>query len=391
MIRWHLITPEYPPQRGGVGDYTHCLAHAFAEAGDEVHVWCPPSPGRPPSGSGVQVYDDAGNFDRRGLRRLNSALDRCLSPRRLFIQWVPHGYSRRAMNIQFCLWVWSRARRGDEIDLMIHEAFLDFRLNAWRQDAVAVVQRVMLIILLRAASRVWISIPKWEQVVTPYALGRRIPLRWLPVISNIPVSNSPAAVDALRRRYAPDERLIVGHFGTFGAHIRPLLTAILPELLKREPKVILLLTGQHSKNFGDELVQLHPELSGAIVTTGRLEAESLSYHLSACDLMLQPYPDGISSRRGTAMAVLAHGRPMVTTLGHLSGDFWRESGAICAVPNTDTEAFLSAAQALIGNAESRQKLGRAAGAFYHERFDLQKVVATLSSRKRASIDAVLRP
>ena len=44
-----------------------------------------------------------------------------------------------------------------------------------------------------------------------------------------------------------------------------------------------------------------------------LANEEVSVHLSACDLMIQPYPDGISARRTSAMAALAHERPVVTT------------------------------------------------------------------------------
>ena len=49
MTRWHLVTSEYPPDIGGVSDYTAQLARALAGAGDEVHVWCP-GEARPPAG-----------------------------------------------------------------------------------------------------------------------------------------------------------------------------------------------------------------------------------------------------------------------------------------------------------------------------------------------------
>ena len=37
----HIITPEYPPQPGGVSDYTAQVAEGLAQEGEEVHVWCP--------------------------------------------------------------------------------------------------------------------------------------------------------------------------------------------------------------------------------------------------------------------------------------------------------------------------------------------------------------
>jgi hypothetical protein len=37
---WRLVTGEYPPQHGGVGDYSAQLAAGLAREGHEVHVWC---------------------------------------------------------------------------------------------------------------------------------------------------------------------------------------------------------------------------------------------------------------------------------------------------------------------------------------------------------------
>jgi len=39
--RWAILTGEYPPQPGGVSDYTRLVAEGLAVGGDEVHVWAP--------------------------------------------------------------------------------------------------------------------------------------------------------------------------------------------------------------------------------------------------------------------------------------------------------------------------------------------------------------
>src|SRR5262249_13522359 len=41
MIAWHVLTGEYPPQAGGVSDYTFLLAQSLAAAADTVTVWAP--------------------------------------------------------------------------------------------------------------------------------------------------------------------------------------------------------------------------------------------------------------------------------------------------------------------------------------------------------------
>src|SRR5512135_1070561 len=54
-----------------------------------------------------------------------------------------------------------------------------------------------------------------------------------------------------------------------------------------------------------------------VITPGPLPAPAIAEYLRACDLVLQPYPDGASGRRTTLMTALANGVPVVTTLGVL--------------------------------------------------------------------------
>src|SRR5690606_9406972 len=196
--RWHLITGEFPPAPGGVSDYTAAVALGLAAAGDAVDVWCP-APGASP-GPGVTVHPIAGQWDARDLRRLDAELDRCPRPRRLLVQWVPHAFGRRSLNVAFCRWIRRRGRRGDWIELMVHEPFLAFREGSFKQDVGAAVHRVMAMLLLSVAQRVWVSIPAWAVCLRPWALGRRIPFQWMPVPSNVPVVSDPIAVAELRAR-----------------------------------------------------------------------------------------------------------------------------------------------------------------------------------------------
>ena len=127
----------------------------------------------------------------------------------------------------------------------------------------------------------------------------------------------------------------------------------------------------------DELLRAHPRLSGRVHATGTLSAESLSRHLAACDLLLQPYPDGVSARRTSAMAGLAHGLAVVTTKGTLTESLWEETGAVALAPAGDDEALLVEVQSLLASAETRARLGAAGRGLYRERFDLAHTIAAL--------------
>src|SRR5579883_195141 len=61
-LAWHLITCEYPPQIGGVSDYTFLMARELARAGEEVHVWCGAASGDYPESPGVSVHRELRRF-----------------------------------------------------------------------------------------------------------------------------------------------------------------------------------------------------------------------------------------------------------------------------------------------------------------------------------------
>ena len=126
----HMITCEYPPQLGGVADFTRTIADRVAQTGREVHVWAPGTTGTVVEASGVIVHREFGSFSVRDRKRVASLLDETARDRTLFLQWVPHGFGARAMNVGFCLWLRDRVRHHDErLDLMVHEPFLPFRAD----------------------------------------------------------------------------------------------------------------------------------------------------------------------------------------------------------------------------------------------------------------------
>ncbi|HKX30409.1 MAG TPA: glycosyltransferase [Blastocatellia bacterium] len=379
-MEWHLITSEYPPQPGGVSDYTHLVAAGLAGAGDQVHIWCPPANGRTPEHAGVDVHRDLGTISPADLIGLDRELNQFPGPRRLLVQWVPHGYGYHSVNVPFCLWLWKRAKlHGDRIELMVHEPFLVFSSSSLKQSAAALGHRLMTMILMNCAERVWTSIPAWTAKLAPYALWRRLPLEWSPIPSNIMVAIDPAGVRAIRERYTAGGQMLLGHFGTYGKSITELLTGVLLALLREREDLSVLLLGRFSREFRLELVRNHSFLAARLHATGGLGDAELSKHVAACDVMLQPYPDGISSRRTSAMVGLVHGKPLVTTAGQQTEPLWAESGAVAlaaatAIPH---EGLKEQSHRLLDDAGLRENLSAAAIELYQNYFDLRHTVARL--------------
>ena len=373
---WHIVTGEYPPQPGGVSDYTRLVAQGLAGTGDEVHVWSPKCQERTPEDAGVIVHRLPDHFGPRALSALNSYLNRLPKPCRLLVQYVPHAFGWKAMNLPFCLWLHSRRRR-DSIWTLFHEVAYPLAPNqTLAQNMLGVVTRQMASIVARAAERVFVSIPAWERTLRTLVPGLNS-ITWLPVPSNIPVINDPIGVKAVRTRYASAKDFVLGHFGTYGRHITELLLTILPPLLRGFSERVMLLLGSGGKDVRDELLRSHPGLKGNVHATGELAMDALSRHLNACDMMIQPYADGISSRRTSAMASLQHGVPIISTSGQLTEPLWAESGAVALVQVENINAMVDAVNHLQENKGERTRISMAAQTLYKERFDINHLITTL--------------
>ncbi len=374
MTFWHLITGEYPPHCGGVGDYTAQLARALAGMGESVTVWCPSSGGAVEEGP-VRVLRELGRLGWSDLRRVDRLLDGEPQPRRLMVQWVPHAFGKRAVNWPVCRWIRHRARQGDRVEIMIHEAFLDFS-GSWKKRLAAFVQRLMLRELLAEAKAAWVSTAAWLPLVRPYA-PRDLSIEWLPVPSNILVSHDPKETNHLRQTLAPRGELIVGHFGTYGGHTVELLWPCLEHLCRKRPDVVLLLLGWQSELFRQRLIQEGIVEPHRIHASGRLEDRLLSIHLGVCDVMVQPYAGGISTRNASLMACLAHGRPVVASRGWLTELLWDELQAVELTEEHDVVGMAETACQLLSDSARRQKLGEKAQAVYEARFSLRHTVNRL--------------
>lgn len=376
-LQRHIITPEFPPQPGGVSDYTAQVAEGLTQAGEEVHVWCPAAANARLSTSPFQVHRDLGGVMPQDLRAIGEKLDRFPAPRHILLQYVPHGYGRRSMNVPFCNWLWRRVKNeGDVLEIMVHEAFLNFE-GSWRQYGAAAIHRVMTIILLRAATRVWFSNPESERRWRSYTLGRKIPFQWLPVPSNIRIARDQTKVEALRRRYVPEGAPLLGHFGTYGVPVLSVLDPIVLKIEREIPGQPLLLMGRGSVEFRKHLIERHPAWEKNLYATGPLAPEDLSCYLAACDLLIQPYPDGATTRRGSLMAGVCHGKAILTTSSEVTEPVWRQSAAVGLTPSGDADAFLKLLRELLQNPDERARLSVAARKLYQERFDISHTLEAL--------------
>jgi glycosyltransferase involved in cell wall biosynthesis len=367
---WHLLTGEYPPQPGGVSDYTRLLSLALVRAGHEVHVWAPGDE-RLSLEDEVHVHRVPGLFTPAGLVKLARGLEGCRAPRRLLLQYVPQAFGLKGMNVPFCAWF--AARRGDERWVFFHEVVYPWSPRApLRHQVLAGTTRVMARLVASAADRTFVSIPAWAEHLPARARRRA---EWRPVPSTLPTHVPLPEVEWAREALGPG--LWLGHFGTYGAATAGPLEAVLVPLLRAGAERKALLLGRGSRAFAQALGARRPEVAERLVVRDSLTPNELAAHLAACDVLVQPYPDGVSARRTTTMAGLALGLPLVTNTGHLTEPLWRELRAVELVEGTEPGPLVEATERLLSRPEARAALGERAAWVYRERFALERTVEVL--------------
>jgi glycosyltransferase involved in cell wall biosynthesis len=196
------------------------------------------------------------------------------------------------------------------------------------------------------------------------------PLSQIPIGSNIPVH---LLSDADKRRIREQLGLnsfdfLLGYFGFLNESKGA--DTLLEALAQLDERVHLVFIGGRTgasdpDNNAAFFAQLDAQIErlgllDRVHWTGFVEDEQVSAYLNSADLMVMPYRDGVSLRRGTLMAVLAHGRPLISTTPQIITPQLIHGENIWLVPSNDPSALSEAIATLRKQPETCQKLGNLA-------------------------------
>jgi glycosyltransferase involved in cell wall biosynthesis len=155
--------------------------------------------------------------------------------------------------------------------------------------------------------------------------NHRTPIGILRICSNVPMENyrSEGASSSDADRHGA---FTVGIFSNFSLELRTALEPAIGAILEN-PEISVALLGP-GESFLKSLAGQFPQAADRIATTGRLHVTQIGKHMRSCHALLQLYPDGASAARGTLIAALASGIPVVTTAGPDTDRLLVESGAM---------------------------------------------------------------
>lgn len=354
-----ILSPMHPPARGGLADHTDHLATLLQE---RFAVTVLTSPGAA-SDRPYRVCGEVTHW-RDGVRLLE-ILDRVSPGGPILWQYVPHMYGRGGVNLGLPGVMRALRRRGRRQVVLAHEVAAGW--SAWpHRSWYTLAHRWMWRGVRAAADAVGLSTERWLEHwrrVGPCAAD----LFLAPSPSNVPVVPVAAGHrETWRRRIGLGAaRRVIGFFGSPGADKRLdwVLEAWRVARL-REPATALVTLGDPAgiRAAGSE--------AGGYRALGYLSSGEVSEALQGLDGLALPFLDGVSERRSSFMAGLAHGVAVVATTGPATGSGLLGSGAFEAVPEGDGVAAFGAVTAgVLDDAARRGVLGDRARARYRELYD----------------------
>lgn len=378
---WHILTGEFPPDPGGVSDYTRQVALGLVKTGYPVTVWTGGRDHDSLKTEGVQVNRVLDRYQTSRLKLLEAELIR-FDAATLLVQYVPHGFGWRAMNLPLTHWISRQAKAGRDVRVMFHEVAFPFVKRPVQHNVLSVAHRWMAWTILRYSPVVYTSTSAWDAILGCYApSGLRTIC--LPIPSNIPEADLKAAEDFRRTIVQPFfDPSIIGHFGTFGGAIRELALATFKRLLPGGLNRLALLIGRGAQQAALDLQQSVPAAANRIFALENASEKDVAAAVKACDVMLQPYPDGISTRRTSAMAGLANRVAVVTNEGELAEPFWSREGIAAVAASPDPVLLEEQVVRLLADKPIREKQALDGYDAHRRKFSLDSTIDVLLDSRR---------
>ena len=385
-----LISGEFRPMQGGVGDFTYEVGQALRDLGAAVTVLTSTAAGPPRDEDGLRVEPRLERWGWNSWRTILRTAEE-LEADVLNIQYQAAAYGMHPA-INFlplrlrARWKGSLLKQRPRVVVTFHDLKVPYlfpkagrtrwwvvlALARW-SDAVIVTNAEDLETLLQSP----ISNLQSPTSPAPYLI---------PIGSNIePAPPADYDRDTWRARWdiVPQD-ILLSYFGFLNeSKGGETLMRALDKVVKKGYRARLLMVGgkwgssdptnvahaQRVEALIDEL-----GLSERVMWTGYTPQEEVSANLLASDICVLPYRDGASFRRGSFMAALVHGLPIITThcarlpkSGRLRKSMvnhhlpsLRDGENVLLVPPDDAAALAEAIARLADTPELRQRLGQRA-------------------------------
>lgn len=383
-MRIGFVTGEFPPMEGGVGAFTQELAKALAAAGHEIHIITdrqarPAVEQRrvrdllaPVSLDFAQLHPIIRNWRWSSLSAIVDVVLR-YDLDVVNIQYQAAAYNMRSPVVNFLPW---RLKGVTKTAVTFHDLRVPYlfpKAGRLRETAVQFMAR-------QAHGTIATNPADYQQLIA----SSQKPVQKIPIGSNITTyTPAPDEIGTIRADLGlKDGDFLLGYFGFLNeSKGADTLLRALVQLDERHRLVFI--GGQTGSSDPDNNQSFLTDLRHLITAlgleervhwTGFMPDTRVSAFLHAADVMVMPYRDGVSLRRGTLMATLAHGRSLISTTPVTPTPELVHGENIWLVPPDEPTTLAKAIRVVLADELLQQKLGQGA-AQVAELFTWDKIAA----------------
>ena len=342
-MRIGFITGEYPPMQGGIGAYTDILSRRLQQRGHDIFI-----------------------FSQHGTIEQNSSIH------------LTNIISDWGIGTQFEIKNWAETYQLELINLQFQTAAFD--MSPWIHFLPQILSTPFVttfhdlrfpylfpkagklrnwIVMHLAKSSEGVIVTNHEDLVAVQSLQAKM----IPIGSNILSAKAMTSAELRQKHALEKEDFILGFFG-FINHSKGVDTLLHALKKINDDNIKLLLIGgrtgaSDSTNitYADEIDRLitELELQQQVIWTGYVTEEEVSGYLQLADILTLPFRDGASFRRGSLMAAIEQGRPIITTQPALDIPEFN-SNSMMLVPADNPAELAQAITTLMQSSEKRQQL-----------------------------------
>jgi glycosyltransferase involved in cell wall biosynthesis len=385
-----FISGEFPPQVGGVGDYTYQVARALDQQKKNVTILTRQTKREAVIEGGISLnivpVISQANLDFRTVFRLLNYFGKNRFET-VFYQYVPQMYGYAGINLLSGLVpLVARLAGIKKVVTVFHEVSTRPKdsPNRLKGTVMWAFQSLQATLLALTSQHLITNNPengeRLNRLLRNFGQSKRCEV--LPVGSNIPLTKfARTNRDTLRESVgvAPHQTLLVifSPF-TIGKDLETCLQA-----LKQLPGAKLLcIGGKADKTLASTLIQKAKVLGVQAqlhLISGPLAGETVSAWLQACDIYLHPGDGGASGRSTALAAAMQHALPVVAYCGAETDSSFRDGENICLIPPKEVKAMVKAIENLQQNKNFARNLASNAAHYYREKADWSVIAKRLNT------------
>jgi len=355
-----IITRQLPPERCGIADHSGHFARTIEQKGIKATLVGSRGGGNKNT---IVIKDD---WSKKGLSNLFYKL-KSINIKYLVMQYTPLAFLVNRWMQNFDLTdFWKTCSKNWHTSLIVHETYF----RTWQHPFSlfrGTMEKRLLQLLVKTSSNVFSASQPIVSEMKRWTLENKI--YFLPIGSNVPLVAIDRNKFKVQHKIKPESTILTLFGGGTSLWWLKSYVNIVDHYLKRQGlKICWLFLGNAPKDWF--------RLSFPVISPGYLSPEELSRWLQLTDIFLVPHKFGLNAKRGTAIAALQHGLPIIGSRGCITDNFFKDIKGIRLFPVSKPKVMCEEVLKLTQDPHLRERLGKYNSIYYREHLEWGKIVET---------------